>query len=90
MTASWSISLSLLVSGLLSLAFGGVQSRAREGDAMKRRTFLATGAAVLAAPGILRAQTKANVLRFVPETRGVDSDMLAALWRREDVAAASR
>jgi SP family xylose:H+ symportor-like MFS transporter len=28
------------------------------------------------------------VMRFVPETRGVDSEMLAALWRREDVAAA--
>jgi SP family xylose:H+ symportor-like MFS transporter len=28
------------------------------------------------------------VLRFVPETRGVDSDQLTALWRREDVAAA--
>jgi SP family xylose:H+ symportor-like MFS transporter len=24
------------------------------------------------------------VMRFIPETRGVDSDMLAALWRRED------
>ena len=30
------------------------------------------------------------VMRWVPETRGVDSDMLAALWRREDVAAATR
>jgi SP family xylose:H+ symportor-like MFS transporter len=30
------------------------------------------------------------VMRFVPETRGVDSDALAALWRREDVAAAAR
>jgi MFS transporter, SP family, xylose:H+ symportor len=28
------------------------------------------------------------VLRYVPETRGVDSDQLTALWRREDVAAA--
>ena len=28
------------------------------------------------------------VMRFVPETRGVDSDMLAALWRREDFEAA--
>jgi MFS transporter, SP family, xylose:H+ symportor len=27
------------------------------------------------------------VMRYVPETRGVDSDLLAALWRREDVAA---
>ena len=26
------------------------------------------------------------VLRFVPETRGVDSDQLSALWRREEVA----
>ena len=30
------------------------------------------------------------VMRFVPETRGIDSDSLAALWRREDVAAAAR
>jgi MFS transporter, SP family, xylose:H+ symportor len=30
------------------------------------------------------------VMRFVPEMRGVDSDSLAALWRREDVAAAAR
>jgi len=30
------------------------------------------------------------VLRFVPETRGVDSDLLAALWRREDIAAAAK
>jgi SP family xylose:H+ symportor-like MFS transporter len=30
------------------------------------------------------------VMRFVPETNGVDSDSLAALWRREDVAAAAR
>ena len=27
------------------------------------------------------------VLRFVPETRGVDSEMLAGLWRREDAPA---
>jgi SP family xylose:H+ symportor-like MFS transporter len=27
------------------------------------------------------------VMKFVPETRGVDSDSLAALWRREDVSA---
>jgi len=30
------------------------------------------------------------VMRFVPETRGVDSDHLSALWRREDVAAAAK
>jgi SP family xylose:H+ symportor-like MFS transporter len=30
------------------------------------------------------------VLRYVPETRGVDSELLAALWRREDVAAAAK
>jgi SP family xylose:H+ symportor-like MFS transporter len=30
------------------------------------------------------------VMRFVPETRGVDSDQLSALWRREDLAAAAR
>lgn len=29
------------------------------------------------------------VLRYVPETRGVDSDQLTALWRREDIAASS-
>jgi SP family xylose:H+ symportor-like MFS transporter len=29
------------------------------------------------------------VMRFVPETRGVDSEQLAALWRREDLAAAA-
>jgi SP family xylose:H+ symportor-like MFS transporter len=28
------------------------------------------------------------VMRYVPETRGVDSESLAALWRREDVSAA--
>jgi SP family xylose:H+ symportor-like MFS transporter len=28
------------------------------------------------------------VLRYVPETRGVDSEHLSALWRREDAAAA--
>jgi len=27
------------------------------------------------------------VLRYVPETRGVDSDHLSAMWKREDVAA---
>jgi SP family xylose:H+ symportor-like MFS transporter len=27
------------------------------------------------------------VMRYVPETRGVDSDQLSALWRREDIAA---
>jgi SP family xylose:H+ symportor-like MFS transporter len=30
------------------------------------------------------------VMRYVPETRGVDNDQLSALWRREDLAAASR
>jgi len=30
------------------------------------------------------------VMRYIPETRGVDSDALAALWRSEDAAAASR
>jgi SP family xylose:H+ symportor-like MFS transporter len=28
------------------------------------------------------------VMRFIPETKGVDTELLAALWRREDVAAA--
>ena len=27
------------------------------------------------------------VMRYVPETRGVDSESLAAMWRREDIAA---
>jgi MFS transporter, SP family, xylose:H+ symportor len=30
------------------------------------------------------------VMRFVPETKGVDSDLLVALWHREDRAAAAR
>jgi SP family xylose:H+ symportor-like MFS transporter len=30
------------------------------------------------------------VMKFVPETRGIDNEMLAALWRREDVAAAAK
>jgi SP family xylose:H+ symportor-like MFS transporter len=30
------------------------------------------------------------VMRYVPETRGVDSESLEALWRREDVAAADQ
>lgn len=30
------------------------------------------------------------VMKFVPETRGVDSDLLAVLWRREDREAAAR
>ena len=29
------------------------------------------------------------VMRYVPETRGVDNEHLSALWRREDVAAAA-
>lgn len=29
-------------------------------------------------------------MRFVPETRGVDADQLAALWRREEVSAGAR
>jgi MFS transporter, SP family, xylose:H+ symportor len=30
------------------------------------------------------------VMRFVPETRGVDADQLAALWRREEITAAAQ
>jgi len=30
------------------------------------------------------------VMRYVPETRGVDSEHLSALWRREDLAAATK
>ena len=29
------------------------------------------------------------VLRFVPETKGVDSERLGALWRRQNVAVAA-
>jgi len=29
------------------------------------------------------------VLRFVPETRGVDSEHLTALWKREDLGTAA-
>jgi len=54
---------------------------------MKRRTFLATTAAALAAPGILRAQTKANVLRFVPEADVVIFDPVTTpSWQTRDYA----
>jgi peptide/nickel transport system substrate-binding protein len=54
---------------------------------MKRRTFLATTAAAVAAPGILRAQTKANVLRFVPEADVVIFDPVTTpSWQTRDYA----
>ena len=53
---------------------------------MKRRTFLATGAAVLAAPAIVRAQT-ARVLRFVPEADVVIFDpVVSPSWQTRDYA----
>ena len=54
---------------------------------MKRRTFLATGAAVMAAPAILRAQTKASVLKFVPEADVVIFDPVTTpSWQTRDYA----
>ena len=54
---------------------------------MKRRTFLASSAAVLAAPGILRAQTKAGVLKFVPEADVVIFDPVTTpSWQTRDYA----
>lgn len=53
---------------------------------MKRRTFLATGAAVLAAPAVLRAQTT-RVLRFVPEADVVIFDpVVTPAWQTRDYA----
>src|ERR671927_1457630 len=54
---------------------------------MKRRTFLATSAALAAAPAILRAQTKASVLRFVPEADVVIFDPVTSpSWQTRDYA----
>ena len=54
---------------------------------MKRRTFLGTSAALLAAPGILRAQTKAGVLKFVPEADVVIFDPVTTpSWQTRDYA----
>lgn len=53
---------------------------------MKRRTFLATGAAVLAAPAVLRAQST-RVLRFVPEADVVIFDpVVTPSWQTRDYA----
>ncbi len=53
---------------------------------MKRRTFLATGAAALAAPALLRAQP-ARVLRFVPEADVVIFDpVVTPAWQTRDYA----
>lgn len=53
---------------------------------MKRRTFLATGAAVLAAPAIVRAQAT-RVLRFVPEADVVIFDpIVTPSWQTRDHA----
>lgn len=57
---------------------------------MKRRTFLkssAAAAAVVGAPGILRAQTKAGVLKFVPEADVVIFDPVTTpSWQTRDYA----
>src|SRR3954470_17217557 len=61
---------------------------------MKRRGFLVTGikagaagAALLGAPGILRAQTKAHVQRFVPEADVVIFDPVTTpSWQTRDYA----
>ena len=51
---------------------------------MKRRTFLKTGAAVLAAPAIVRAQST-RVLRFVPEADVVIFDpIVTPSWQTRD------
>ena len=53
---------------------------------MKRRTFLASGAAALAAPALLRAQS-ARVLRFVPEADVVIFDpVVTPAWQTRDYA----
>ena len=53
---------------------------------MKRRTFLATGAAALAAPALLRAQSP-RVLRFVPEADVVIFDpVVTPAWQTRDYA----
>jgi peptide/nickel transport system substrate-binding protein len=57
---------------------------------MKRRDFIATaaaGAAMVGAPGILRAQTKAGVLKFVPEADVVIFDPVTTpSWQTRDYA----
>jgi SP family xylose:H+ symportor-like MFS transporter len=66
----------LLVSGTFPLLLGNVELSAAYNHGFP---FWLYGSF-----GILAAFV---VMRHVPETRGVDSEMLVALWRREDVAA---
>jgi len=67
----------LLVSGTFPLLLGNATLNAAWNHAFP---FWLYGAF-----GILAAFV---VLRYVPETRGVDSDHLSELWKREDIAAA--
>ncbi|HET7812400.1 MAG TPA: sugar porter family MFS transporter [Steroidobacteraceae bacterium] len=67
----------LLVSGSFPLLLGNDTLNAAWNHAFP--FWLYGGFAILAA---------FVVLRYVPETRGVDSDHLSALWKREDIAAA--
>jgi len=67
----------LLVSGTCPLLLGNATLNAAWNHAFP---FWLYGAF-----GILAAFV---VLRYVPETRGVDSDHLSELWKREDIAAA--
>jgi MFS transporter, SP family, xylose:H+ symportor len=68
----------LLVSGTFPLLLGNVELNAAYNHGFP---FWIYGSF-----GILAAFI---VMRFVPETRGIDSELLAALWRREDAAAAA-
>lgn len=67
----------LLVSGTFPLLFGS--------DSLNDRWHFGIPFWLYGSFGIIAVFV---VLRYVPETRGVDSDNLSALWRREDVAAA--
>jgi SP family xylose:H+ symportor-like MFS transporter len=66
----------LLVSGSFPLLFGNATLNAAWNHGFP---FWLYGSLAILAAFI--------VVRFVPETRGVDSEHLSALWRREDVAA---
>ena len=65
----------LLVSGSFPLLFGNATLNAAWNHGFP---FWLYGSLAILAAFI--------VLRFVPETRGVDSEHLTALWRREDIA----
>jgi len=73
-TAQWIAN--LLVSGTFPLLLGN--------DLLNREWHHGFAFWVYGSCGLLAAFV---VLSYVPETRGVDSEQLVALWRREDVAA---